>query len=50
MKNKDDFIILDRIIHTDAGMINIKWTHVEAHAGIVGNEEADKLAVAGSKI
>jgi len=47
--NKDDFIVLDRV-NTDAKGhgIEIKWQHVKGHAGIEGNEEADKLAVAGA--
>ena len=45
--NKEDFIILDRVIQSKGGM-EIKWQHVRGHAGIEGNEEADKLAVAGA--
>ena len=30
--------------------IKIKWQHVKGHAGIEGNEEADKLAVAGARM
>ena len=48
---KDDFIILDRVIDDAKGVgIKIEWQHVKGHAGIEGNKEAEKLAVAGSLI
>ena len=47
--NKDDFIVLDKVIQSaKVEKIEIKWQHVKGHAGIEGNEEADKLAVAGA--
>ena len=48
--NKDDFIILDKVIQSAKvdNNIDIKWQHVRGHAGIEGNEEADKLAVVGA--
>ena len=49
--NKDDFIILDkRLDSAKAEGIDIRWQHVRGHAGIEGNEEADKLAVAGASM
>ena len=53
VKNKEDLVILDNLIQTASSIhpyMDIKWTHVEGHSGIVGNEEADRLAVAGSKM
>ncbi|KAL4236362.1 Ribonuclease H1 [Mactra antiquata] len=42
--NKEDFEALERA----AVGIHINWVHVRGHQGIAGNEEADKLAVAGA--
>lgn len=33
-----------------AGDIQIKWNHVDAHCGILGNERADQLARKGSEM
>ena len=48
--NKEDFMILDEVLQKakDIEKVEIKWKHVKGHAGIEGNEEADKLAVAGA--
>ena len=48
--NKEDFMILDNVLQKakDIEKIEIKWQHVRGHAGVEGNEEADKLAVAGA--
>ncbi|XP_074640906.1 ribonuclease H1-like [Tubulanus polymorphus] len=43
--NREDFEALDLAM---CGM-NIQWVHVRGHAGILGNEEADRLANAGAK-
>ncbi|XP_052256695.1 ribonuclease H1-like isoform X2 [Dreissena polymorpha] len=42
--NREDF---EALIHHSKG-IKIHWNHVRGHQGIHGNEEADKLAVAGA--
>ena len=51
MKNKDDFLELDKLV-TKAASKNmiIKWNHVRGHKGVEGNEKADDLAVAGSEM
>ena len=41
--NKDELIKMDKAL----GDLNVKWQHVNSHAGVHGNEEADKLARAG---
>ena len=48
--NKEDFMILDNVLQKakDIEKVEIKWQHVRGHAGVEGNEEADKLAVAGA--
>uniref|UniRef100_A0A2M4BVW3 Ribonuclease H1 n=1 Tax=Anopheles marajoara TaxID=58244 RepID=A0A2M4BVW3_9DIPT len=48
VKNKTDFMELDREMNT--GNMSIKWNHVDAHSGIVGNERADQLARQGSEM
>lgn len=48
VKNKEDLMELDNLILRNKGL-NIKWNHVKGHSNIRGNEEADRLAVAGSK-
>ena len=47
--NKEDLIELDRAVDT-VGRGNVKWTYVKAHAGNYGNNQADKLAVAGANM
>jgi len=46
VKNKEDLTALDAEI--SKGDVQVKWTHVKGHAGILGNERADRLAVAGA--
>ncbi|XP_053663175.1 ribonuclease H1-like [Anopheles marshallii] len=48
VKNKTDFMELDRELRT--GGMKIKWNHVDAHCGILGNERADQLARKGSEM
>ncbi|XP_050082227.1 ribonuclease H1 [Anopheles aquasalis] len=48
VKNKADFMELDREMNT--GNMSIKFNHVDAHSGIVGNERADQLARKGSEM
>ena len=51
VKNKDDFLELDRIIsEAKRGGVDIKWNHVKGHANIEGNEQADRLAVLGAQM
>jgi len=49
VKNKDDFIELDKIMQ-QKGSMEIRWNHVKGHSDVEGNIEADKLAVAGAKM
>lgn len=42
VKNKEDFLELLKA----AEGLRVKWVHVRGHSGILGNEEADRLAVA----
>lgn len=44
--NKEDFIALNAAREG----LNVEWIYVKAHARNKGNDEADKLAVAGSKL
>jgi len=46
VKNREDLEELDDAMNS--GKIQVKWNHVKGHAGIEGNEEADKLAVKGA--
>lgn len=46
VKNQVDFEELDRELA--GNKIEIKWNHVDAHCGILGNERADALAREGS--
>ncbi|XP_039448851.1 ribonuclease H1-like [Culex pipiens pallens] len=46
VKNQVDFEELDRELADKS--IEIKWNHVDAHCGILGNERADALAREGS--
>ncbi|XP_050078277.1 ribonuclease H1 [Anopheles maculipalpis] len=48
VKNKTDFVELEQEL--SAGDIEIKWNHVDAHCGILGNERADQLARKGSEM
>ncbi|EDS33547.1 conserved hypothetical protein [Culex quinquefasciatus] len=48
VKNQVDFEELDRELADKS--IEIKWNHVDAHCGILGNERADALAREGSAI
>uniref|UniRef100_A0A4Y0BGU0 Ribonuclease H1 n=1 Tax=Anopheles funestus TaxID=62324 RepID=A0A4Y0BGU0_ANOFN len=48
VKNKTDFMELDSELK--AGNMKIKWNHVDAHCGILGNERADQLARKGSEM
>jgi len=43
--NKEDFVMLDE---AQQGL-NVEWVHVRGHRGILGNEEADKLAKNGAR-
>lgn len=47
VKNKEDFMILDRLLD---GSIQIKWNYVKGHKGIIGNERADQLARKGAEL
>jgi len=47
VKNKEDLETLE--IEMNKGGVAVKWTHVAGHAGIHGNEEADRLARAGAE-
>ena len=47
--NKEDLIELDRAVDS-LGRGNVKWTYVKGHADNYGNNQADKLAVAGAKM
>lgn len=44
--NKEDFIELDNARNG----LDVEWVYVRGHSHIIGNEEADKLAVAGAKL
>ncbi|XP_055597124.1 ribonuclease H1-like [Uranotaenia lowii] len=46
VKNEIDFKELDRELADNK--IEVKWNHVDAHCGILGNERADALAREGS--
>uniref|UniRef100_A0A182Q4X8 Ribonuclease H1 n=1 Tax=Anopheles farauti TaxID=69004 RepID=A0A182Q4X8_9DIPT len=48
VKNKTDFVELEG--EMNAGGMVIKWNHVDAHCGILGNERADQLARKGSEM
>lgn len=44
--NQKDFKTLDSLI--EKGNMLIKWSYIPAHKGLLGNEEADKLAKIGA--
>lgn len=44
VKNQIDFKDLDSVVHK----LQIKWNYIEAHAGLHGNEMADRLAKDGA--
>lgn len=46
VKNQVDFMELDKELADKK--IEVKWNHVDAHCGILGNERADALAREGS--
>ena len=46
--NREDLERLDAEINS--GDVQVKWTHVRGHAGIYGNEQADRLATDGAKL
>ncbi|XP_055541239.1 ribonuclease H1 [Wyeomyia smithii] len=46
VKNQVDFVELDRELA--GNHIEVRWNHVDAHCGILGNERADALAREGS--
>jgi ribonuclease HI len=46
--NQDLWLVLDKEINTHRLKNNIKWTHVDGHSGVLGNERADKLATLAS--
>ncbi|XP_034479565.1 ribonuclease H1 [Drosophila innubila] len=48
VKNVADFKELDELLQND--QLKVKWSYVEAHKGIKGNEMADKLAKQGSQL
>ncbi len=48
VKNREDLEALDR--EMAKGQLLLRWTHVRGHSGIYGNEQADRLAVAGAKM
>uniref|UniRef100_A0A182MH08 Ribonuclease H1 n=1 Tax=Anopheles culicifacies TaxID=139723 RepID=A0A182MH08_9DIPT len=48
VKNKTDFMELDHELSRDD--MKIRWNHVDAHCGILGNERADQLARKGSEM
>ena len=45
--NKDDLLPLDKMLQS--GKLEVQWNYVKGHANNRGNNEADKLAVAGAK-
>lgn len=48
VKNEQDFRALDRLLVSNPEL-DIKWSYVPAHKGILGNERADTLAKQGAK-
>ena len=48
VKNKKEWTKLMNIIKSSN--ISIKWQHVQAHSGISGNKEADRLALRAAKM
>uniref|UniRef100_A0A182WQW2 Ribonuclease H1 n=1 Tax=Anopheles minimus TaxID=112268 RepID=A0A182WQW2_9DIPT len=48
VKNKTDFMELEQELGRDG--MKVRWNHVDAHCGILGNERADQLARKGSEM
>jgi len=48
VKNREDLEDLDKVLQENKGL-KVRWEYVKGHAGIKGNDEADRLAVAGAK-
>ncbi|XP_063709462.1 ribonuclease H1 [Culicoides brevitarsis] len=48
LKNLEDFQKLDKELNSNE--IQVRWNHVAGHAGIQGNEGADKLAREGAQM
>ena len=46
--NKDDLIELDKVV--GGGSLDVKWTYVKGHSDNYGNNQADRLAVAGANM
>ena len=46
--NKEDLVKLDSLV--GSGSVEVKWTHVKGHSDNYGNNQADKLAVAGANM
>lgn len=46
VKNKEDLVILDNLCQK---FEHVDWKHCRGHAGVKGNEEADKLARCGAQ-
>ena len=47
--NKDELLELYTLIREDEAF-TVRWNHVRGHAGIEGNEMADRLAREGAKV
>ena len=48
VQNKEDLEILDSFLTKDT--LEVRWKHVTGHSQVVGNEEADRLAVSGAQL
>lgn len=47
VKNRVDLMALKEVM--SYGDVEVRWKHVRGHAGVLGNERADRLAVAGAQ-